>query len=160
MTEVQCKNCGCIYETDLLYEGSLCELVECFLCNRNPDDDSSVSSTPVVEKPVRHYKKRKLRTSNILVKKSPTAKPSRYDPRKKWTQEIDEFIIKNKLMKNYPLLKAVQKKFGIKSTIAGIAYHICQKGLRSSNLRQAAESLVDEDVEEDLKKLPPVGGEW
>jgi len=73
----------------------------------------------------------------------------------KWTPEIDEFIRKNSGLKNQEILKRLKKKFGIKTTLNGLAYNISAKGLRKNRLRAAAEAELDDDDEEDLKTLPP-----
>jgi len=75
--------------------------------------------------------------------------------RSKWTPEIDDFIRKNSGLKNQEILKRLKKKFGIKTTLNGLAYNISAKGLRKNRLRAAAEAELDDDDEEDLKTLPP-----
>ena len=153
--EIKCQNCGATWDTDFPLTGLMAELIECALCDRGESPDSPVEISPVEEKPKRHYRRRHHRASNIPKSKPAIAGKSKHGLRSKFTPEVDRFIRDNEGKDKNVIIKYLNKRFGVKTTINGLNFHISQKQLWKSKLRAAAESSMDSDDEEDLQTLPP-----
>jgi len=104
--------------------------------------------------PKRHYKKHTKKSIEKVSKNTPSKKP-RKQSKSKWTPEIDAFIEKHSHLKNPQIFKMITKKFGIKTTLGSLTFHISDQSLRSNKVRAAAESSLDDDDDDELRKLPP-----
>jgi hypothetical protein len=147
-----------------VYEARVAKLDKIISELENIDDGKVEPKKPGKKRGRRgHYKKHtkksieKVSEEKIDHRKYPNhvkKKPS-HNPKSKYTEEIDEYLVKNSHKKNPELLKEISKKFGIKTTLGGLAFHISAEGLRKNKLREAAESELEDDDDDDSRVLPP-----
>jgi len=106
-------NCGCKWEREEEQDNEIiASLIECPLCMRKEKEPE------LEEKPKRHYKKRKLGTTE---KKEEDMVPRGRGRTKKWTREIMDWLDDNAPdMTKKELIKELKKRFNLETNKNGL----------------------------------------